>query len=323
MNYIVIDLEWNQPFSKKKTITTPFSLNGEIIQIGAVKLDPKFQYVDDYKINIAPKFYTKMNNYVQKLTGIDNAQLSSGKDFQNAFKDFEVWCGPEYTFLTWGYDDIDMLRDNLQLYEIPADIPKDYNVQIIFNDQITKDNRQWSLSAAMEKLSIKTDHTAHDALNDSIHTAMICQKLDMNKGLLHYSQSYQQMRNNGKLNKIEFKGYQTLKSLTEDPKPYQICCPVCNKLTDNSPWIKKSNYKYIAITKCPTHGDFFTKVQVSKEQGFFLATQITYEISEERMNAYHAKPQPKSDNASSKNNKLTPPKKPLRNKSFVSLTSEN
>ena len=39
MNYIVIDLEWNQPLSPQRMIREPFNLGGEIIQIGAVKID--------------------------------------------------------------------------------------------------------------------------------------------------------------------------------------------------------------------------------------------------------------------------------------------
>lgn len=42
MNYIVLDMEWNQPWpgspSSKKVL--PVSIRGEIIQIGAVRADP-------------------------------------------------------------------------------------------------------------------------------------------------------------------------------------------------------------------------------------------------------------------------------------------
>ena len=45
MNYIVLDLEWNQPFSNKTAIKSPVFLKGEIVQIGAVKLDDSFKAV--------------------------------------------------------------------------------------------------------------------------------------------------------------------------------------------------------------------------------------------------------------------------------------
>ena len=39
MNYIIFDLEWNQPLSPQRMVRDPFNLTGEIIQFGAVKVD--------------------------------------------------------------------------------------------------------------------------------------------------------------------------------------------------------------------------------------------------------------------------------------------
>ena len=43
MNYIIFDLEWNQPPDPVSMIQQPVYLTGEIVQIGAVKLDEKMQ----------------------------------------------------------------------------------------------------------------------------------------------------------------------------------------------------------------------------------------------------------------------------------------
>lgn len=48
---IVLDLEWNQPFSMRSMITTPVRLHGEIIQIGAVKLNEQLEIVDTFNDN--------------------------------------------------------------------------------------------------------------------------------------------------------------------------------------------------------------------------------------------------------------------------------
>ena len=44
MSYIVLDLEWNQAMSSNASVFNrlPIHLSGEIIQIGAVKLDDDF-----------------------------------------------------------------------------------------------------------------------------------------------------------------------------------------------------------------------------------------------------------------------------------------
>ena len=51
---IVLDLEWNQPFSMRSMITTPVRLHGEIIQIGAVKLNEQLEIVVTFKVMVKP-----------------------------------------------------------------------------------------------------------------------------------------------------------------------------------------------------------------------------------------------------------------------------
>lgn len=48
MNYIVLDMEWNYPLTRKKQVRDPFFLRGEIIQIGAVKLDAQLEVCDSF-----------------------------------------------------------------------------------------------------------------------------------------------------------------------------------------------------------------------------------------------------------------------------------
>ena len=47
MNYIVLDLEWNSAYHKKQG-----RFVNEIIQIGAVKLDDKFNIIDTFLVYI-------------------------------------------------------------------------------------------------------------------------------------------------------------------------------------------------------------------------------------------------------------------------------
>ena len=63
MNYIVFDLEWNQsPIGQAgEHPRMPF----EIIEIGAIKLDKDFKYVDEFRRLITPKLYPKLHKYCQ------------------------------------------------------------------------------------------------------------------------------------------------------------------------------------------------------------------------------------------------------------------
>ena len=45
MNYVVLDMEWNQAISYSDMIKEPVFLTGEIIQIGAIMLNDEFKAV--------------------------------------------------------------------------------------------------------------------------------------------------------------------------------------------------------------------------------------------------------------------------------------
>ena len=64
MDYIVLDMEWNQPWpgspSAKKVLPVP--IRGEIIQIGAVRLTEDGQVADEYQVLIRPKIYRKLKH---------------------------------------------------------------------------------------------------------------------------------------------------------------------------------------------------------------------------------------------------------------------
>ena len=57
--YIIMDLEWNQARSARDVVSDRAGnkLYGEIIQVGAVKLNKENEICDEFKINIRPKFY--------------------------------------------------------------------------------------------------------------------------------------------------------------------------------------------------------------------------------------------------------------------------
>ena len=75
MNYIVFDLEWNQKTQDVAQVTTPLYLTGEIIEIGAVKLDEHFKTVDEFVVHILPQYYTTMNARITQLTKIHGNYL--------------------------------------------------------------------------------------------------------------------------------------------------------------------------------------------------------------------------------------------------------
>ena len=87
-SYIVLDLEWNQPMSGQETITQPFRFDSEIIEIGALKLNSRFEEVSEFKSFVRPVFYPAMNGHVVQLTKIRPQELEKAPDFPAAYAAF-------------------------------------------------------------------------------------------------------------------------------------------------------------------------------------------------------------------------------------------
>ena len=98
MQYIVLDLEWNQPWpgspsSKKKL---PVEIHGEIIQIGAVRMLQDQTVADEFQILVRPRYYRRLNKRVSSLTGIKESRLKAeGVSFPEALRQFRAWCGED------------------------------------------------------------------------------------------------------------------------------------------------------------------------------------------------------------------------------------
>ena len=193
MQYIVLDMEWNQPwpgsYAAKKVL--PVEIHGEISQIGAVRLLENGTVADEFQVLVCPKYYKKLNSRVSRLTGLRDATLrDEGLPFPEALARFRSWIGGECIFLTWGFDDIRILEDNILLHDDEPDwITQWYNAQMIFNAQTGTGSAQKALSTAMEMLGIEPSRPAHDALGDAYHTALICSRLDLPRGLAEYAQA--------------------------------------------------------------------------------------------------------------------------------------
>ena len=161
MQYIILDMEWNQawPGSSAARQPLPSPMRGEIVQIGAVRMSEDQEIGDEFQVLIRPKYFKKMNSKVAKLTGIrDSVLREHGIPFAEAIEQFRAWCGEDITILTWGFDDIAVLRENLAVHGMEADwASRWYNAQLIFNAQTDGSSNQKALKTALEIMEIEPD----------------------------------------------------------------------------------------------------------------------------------------------------------------------
>ena len=270
-------------------VQSPVMLRGEIIQIGAVKTDENFNLLDKIKINVRPKYYKIMNRHVQKITGITSTQLGFGEDFPKAFERLKKWCGEEFRFITWGFDDIGILADNLQLHGLPSDYGADnINLQLIYNDQVDNERQQWALSDAAERLGIPLDAQAHDALNDAWFTYEVLKKLDMKKGMADYPVLAARIKT--VLRKDVISHVENCRKMLNDGRVRNAVCPYCANTLTNRDWLYFGGGKKTTIAECPRHGRFLVKLTCRKmSETDYTVCRAIYEADDETFADYEAK----------------------------------
>ncbi len=175
MQYVIMDLEWNNTYAKK---TSGFI--NEIIEIGAVKLDENFNSIDEFSYVIRSQIGRKLRGSVKKLTNLTNDDISAGIPFTKAFSMFRAWIGDsdDTVVITWGDSDIRVLLENYSYLNGIKRIPflKHYcDLQRYY--QKTKSGhpeRQTGLiDAACECGADPEIYAHHRALGDSLLTADI------------------------------------------------------------------------------------------------------------------------------------------------------
>ena len=298
MNYIIMDMEWNQPWpgspSAKKVL--PVQIRGEIIQIGAVRVTEDQQVADEFQVMIRPKFYRRLNKRVSKLTGIKESRLrDEGIPFPEAMEAFQSWCGEDIVFLTWGFDDITILRENLRLYGLSEDwTGRWYNAQMIFNAQTDGSNSQKALKTAMEIFGIEATRPAHDALGDAYHTALICARLDLERGAREYDQALKSHENGfhgaelpGCISRKVFYDYADKHAALSAMTGPENQCPVCGRQMLGSRWFAQPGHRYMDLVTCPDHGKFLIRCRLSDQpDGTVRVSRLTYEATSEAAEAY-------------------------------------
>ena len=298
MDYIVLDMEWNQPWpgspSARKVL--PVQIRGEIIQIGAVRVTEDQQVADEFQVLIKPKYYRRLNRRVSKLTGIKESQLrEEGVPMKEAMEQFRAWCGEDITFLTWGFDDITILQENLQLYDIENSwTNRWYNAQMIFNAQTDGSNAQKALKTAMEIFGIEATRPAHDALGDAYHTALICARLDLKKGTGEYDaalkshvEGFHGAELPGCISRKVFYDYPDKRAALAAMSGKENLCPTCSRQMLGSRWFAQPGRRYMDLATCPEHGKFLIRVRLSEQpDNTVRVSRLTYEATSEAAQAY-------------------------------------
>ncbi len=268
MQYIILDLEWNQPLSYQSQTYRQVGdrLIFEMIQIGAVRLDERRQLVDSISIPIAPTHYLRIHPRIRRMTGLDSETLAGAPAFREALEQFAAWCGEDYILITWGCDDVSVLWQNITFFGC-EDIPLSplCDLQRLFSNVHELKDRV-GLKAAMDMMHIEPDASRafHNALNDAWYTALVFQTLPEADAVLQYVQTPKKLVHSRRPSREKTPGeaFSSVQEALASDTVQHPTCPRCGRvLTMDGEYIKQSADKYLAIARCGSHGRILIRLR--------------------------------------------------------------
>ena len=174
-NLVLFDLEWNigyKPFTFNYHGVQQ-TLRGEIIEIGAVKIDEDANVLDTFSIHLRPRIFRSLQHHIAKVTGLTQEDLDKGEPIIQGLRRFMKWCGPDAEFAEWGMDDVPVLKQNLFLCNLDESRPTVwYDLQQLFlREYPRKEGEGMKLENVVTRMGIPLERPFHDALSDTLYTA--------------------------------------------------------------------------------------------------------------------------------------------------------
>ncbi len=282
MDYIVMDLEWNQ--GSRGHNYSENNLTFEIIEIGAVKLNESRKILDTYHQVIRPKVYKKLHYRIKEITQLTNEDLEKGRSFVWAVRDFLSWCGDDYRFCTWGPTDLTELQNNMKYYHMERvlDFPLYYvDLQKMFSLRYDDGHKKRTLTSAVEYLGIPENESFHRALCDAYYTARIMQEMDFDtyKDRLSIDTFYPPRVKEEEIfarfdtyTKLVTREFFSREEMFADPDVLGFYCNKCGAaMKVIIDWFSDSGKTYYGLAKCRKHGYVRGKLSIKKhdDDGIF------------------------------------------------------
>jgi len=276
MDYIVLDLEWNQSTDKyNKEYGLPF----EIVEIGAVKLNRKFEMVDRFEQIIKPQIYHTIHYMTSKIVGVDKEELENGMAFPEAMNNFLKWCGNNYVFCIWGTLDLTELQKNMCYYgmdELSKGPLKYYDIQKFFSLTYEDGKIRRALEFAVDYLNMEKDIPFHRAYSDAYYTAKVFVEINKLKPEVEKYVSYDVFmvpQNKREEVKVSFKTYSKYisrefsdkQAAMDDKMVASTKCYLCGRTAKKKiKWFSVNGKHYYSLSLCKKHGYLKGKVRMKK-----------------------------------------------------------
>ncbi len=273
MNYIVLDLEWNQGSEEE---THPLSF--EIVEIGAVKLNDRMEQTDEFHGLVRPQVYHEMHKVTEELIQLDMETLQEGEIFPEVAGRFLAWCGGDsFLFCTWGTQDLTELQRNMKYYgmEPLSGGPIPYlDVQKLFSIAYEDRKTRRTLEFAVDYLHIEKDVPFHRAYGDAYYTGRVlarCNDPEVLKNV-SYDVYHPPVRREEEI-KVQFDTYckyisrqfEDRDEAFRDREVTSSKCYLCHcNIRKKIKWFSNNGKQYYCLAYCDKHGYLKGKIRVRK-----------------------------------------------------------
>ncbi len=296
MNYIVLDLEWNQSNNGPEEETA--ELLFEVIEIGAVKLNDAGVMIGEFSQLVKPEVYHEMHQITSKLIHLQMKELERGKPFTEVAEAFLDWCGSEeYMFCTWGSLDLTELQRNMKFYKMTplSDGPIPFlDVQKLFSLAFEDGKSRRALEYAVDMMELEKDIPFHRAFSDAYYTAKLFNLIvEQHRSVLKnvsYDVFHPPLTREQEI-KIQFDNYAKYISREFDNKTQAFAdrevssskCYLCHRnLRKKLKWFSPNGRHYYCLAYCEKHGYLKGKIRIRRsDSGKIYVVKTTKLISDD------------------------------------------
>lgn len=301
LNYVVLDLEWNQPDSKSGMVNP--DLPFEIVEVGAILLNEDRQIIGEFTQIVKPAVYTEMNRVTGKLIHLHMKELKQGKPFVETMEEFFEWCGEGYIFCTWGTQDLMELQRNMKFHNMPplALRPFPYlDVQKLFSIAFEDRKIRRSLEYAVDFLQIEQDIPFHRAFSDAYYTSKVMAEIKDAAVFDNYSYDVFHVPRcrEDEVNvlfhdyaKYISREFEDKAEAMQDREVFSTRCYICRRnLRKKIRWFSANSKHLYSVSHCDKHGLMKGKIRLKKtENGGVYVVKTQKFISEDEMEEILAK----------------------------------
>lgn len=301
MNYVVLDLEWNQPIDgvKKENRELPF----EIVEVGAILLNEERKVIGEFTQIVKPTVYHEMNEITRNLIHLRMKELKQGKTFPETMADFFRWCGEDYIFCTWGSLDLVELQRNMEYHGLePLDCrPFPYlDIQKLFSIAFEDRKVRRSLEYAVDYLKIPCDIPFHRAFSDAYYTAKVMAEIQDPEVFSNYSfDTYHIPTRRCDEVSVLFhdyakyisRGFADKTAAMQDREVISTRCYLCKKNARRKVnWFSVNGKHFYSVSMCEKHGYMKGKIRLKKsETGRIYVVKTQKFINDEEVAAIEQK----------------------------------